>query len=681
MKKNINILLVITCLLMGTEVAFAQSNTLQKANDYFEQAEYTQSIELYKKVLKKNESDKVALEQIAHAYRLLNRFDEAEQWYQKAMIFNSNNALLKFHYAQALMVNGKYTEAAKYFNEYAQKVPYDSRGAKFAESCRNMTIQQQDTYMYHLQEPSFNSAANDLSPSFYKESIVFATIQGNNTSIYQTKTKNNQWETPNLFAGINNNDSYEGAISFNKAGNKMYFSRNVGTEGNTNRLKIFEADLVGNQWSNIRELPFNSNFYSAGYPALSADGLTLYFSSDMPGGYGGSDLYASFYENGTWSNPMNLGSTVNTEGNEMYPFVHSNGALYFASNGLGGLGGFDIFGATEINNTKWKVENVGAPINSSSNDFGLILTDDFKIGYFASNRKGGKGNIDIYQITINEAKAAEMIAKSASQSSLHTFQTNYIKSKNTAEKTTESNEIFSTKKYLLQKDLKLVLVGIVLSKDTKEPVEGARVVLEDLANTHKQEFITQNDGNFYFKLEAERQYKLFQINNNGTIETFKNISTINKDETQILHAVLESSSTSVNLVKTEQNASLQSYHTQTSPQRDTFNVNESAERAMSSTYNNGPYSDSQLVFKIQIGAFRQKLDVNSQFLNKVKGEVETEKTRNGLIRYMMGKFNDFSDAEQFRIRLLRQGYTKAFVAAYINNVRLDMPVEEVLQRY
>ncbi|MFK7906888.1 MAG: tetratricopeptide repeat protein [Chitinophagales bacterium] len=682
MKKIINISLVIVCLLMGVEVALAQSNTLNKANDYFDHAEYSKSIELYKKVLKKNESDKIALEQIAHAYRLINHSVEAEQWYQRAMVFNSNNSLLKYYYAQALMTNGKYTEAAKYFEEYAQKVPYDQRGKRFAESCRNISNSQLGSEMYQLQKLGFNSTASESNPSFYKGGLVFTSAEAKSVDIYYTQAQNQQWTNPTILVGMDESNQYEGAICFNKSGNKAYFSRNVGRENQTGKshLKMYEADLVGNQWTNVRELPFNDKFYSVAHPALSADGHTLYFSSDMSGGYGGKDLYKSMYENGTWTKPRNLGNTINTEGDEINPFAQPNGALYYASNGLGGFGGFDVFGATPISATKWKTENVGTPINSSSNDFGLILTDDFKLGYFSSNRKGGKGNGDIYQITINEAKAAEMLAKASDESSLHTFSTNYRTSK--GKKIAKS--VFSTEGYMFQKDLKLVLVGIVLNEETKEPIEGAQVILEDLATADKQEFITQNDGNFYFKLEAERKYKLFKMNVDGFAETPKSVSTINSSETQILHAVLESASASINVAKgTPEYNKPQEAHAPipTSSMAETFVLKESEETAMSSTYNNGRYSDSQLVFKIQIGAFRQKLEAGADFLSKAQGNVETEKTRNGLIRYMMGTFDDFTDAEQFRIRLLRKGYTKAFVAAYINNVRLDMPVEEVLQRY
>ena len=684
MKTIINILFIATCILMSVETAFAQSNALKKAGDYFEQAEYSKSIELYKKVLKKDESNKVAMEQIAHAHRLLNQSAEAEYWYQKAMIFNSNKPLLKFHYAQTLMTNGKYLEAAKYFEEYAQKVPYDSRGAKFAESCRNIEELQQDTYMYQVEKFHFNSSGSDVSPSFYEGGILFVSQQANQKTIYSTTNNNGrQWSSPNPLPAANPNHHYEGSFSFNKAGDKVYFTRNVGKENdaNTSHLKMYEANVVGNQWTNVREMSFNNNFYSVGSPSISANGRTLYFSSNMPGGYGGMDIYVSLYENGTWTKPQNLGKNINSEGDEVQPFVHPNGALYFASNGLGGFGGFDLFGAVRTNSIKWEVKNVGAPINSSNDDLGLILTGDFQKGYLSSNRKGGKGNFDIYQISINEAKAAEMLAKTPSSSSLHTFQTNYLKSKNKKAESSTFHAII--KKYNLQRDLKLVLVGIVLNEETKEPIEGAQVMLEDLVSTEKQKFVTQKDGNFYFKLEAERQYKLFKVNSDGSTDPPTDISTVNKDETQILHAVLEStSSASNNLNNNQQDIPLQAKDlTPADPNTDVFKVNKSVERAMSSTYNNGRYSDSQLVFKIQIGAFRQKLDANSDFLSKVRGEVETEKTRNGLIRYMMGKFDDFANAEQFRIRLLRQGYTKAFVAAYINNVRLDMPVEEVLQRY
>lgn len=670
MKKIINILLVIACILMSVEVAFAQSNILNKANDYFQQAEYAKSIEFYKKILKKNDTDKVALEQIAHAYRLMGQFAEAGHWYQKAMVFNSNNPLLKFHYAQTLMTNGKYAEAEKYFEEYAQKVPYDSRGKKFAESCRNIKSFEQDSYMYQLQKLKLNSSREELFPSFYKDGVVFHVTEGHNNASYFSQRNGNQLGMPNGLAIIPSNFQLEGALSFDRNSNKVYLSRNTSIENNTQSVSfgIFEAELVGNQLANIRPLSFNNAYYSISSPSISADGKTLYFSSDMPGGFGGQDLYSSTFQNGNWSKPRNLGSSINTEGDENYPYVHQNGTLYFASNGLGGFGSFDVFGAVHTNANKWETKNVGAPINSSSDDFGLILTNDFQTGYFSSNRKGGQGKHDMYQININEAKAAEMLARASDASSLNTFQTNYSKSKHNKEKTAKEYEMTSILKYKLKGNLKLVLVGIVLNKETKEPIEGAEVILEDLVSSDKQQFTTQKDGNFYFKLEAERQYSLFKIGRDGLAEAPVSISTVNKDETEILHAVLESTSSTFD--ESEDRTLV-----------DVFEMNESPPTKVSSTYSNGPYSDSQIVFKIQIGAFRQKLDANSDFLGKIRGEVDTEKTRSGLIRYMMGNFNDFGDAETFRIQLLRQGYTKSFVAAYINGVRLDMPVEEVLQRY
>ncbi len=667
MKKIINILLVIACILMSVEVAFAQSNILNKANDYFQQAEYAKSIEFYKKILKKNDTDKVALEQIAHAYRLMGEFAEAGHWYQKAMIFNSNNPLLKFHYAQTLMTNGKYAEAERYFEEYAQKVPYDSRGKKFAESCRNIKSFEQDSYMYQLQKLKLNSSHTDLFPSFYKAGIVFHVAEGSNSTSYFSQKNGNQWGMPSSFTIMPSNFQLEGALSFDRNSNKVYFSGNTSIENNT-QFGVFEAELVKNQLTSVRPLSFNNSYYSASSPSISVDGQTLYFASDMPGGFGGQDLYSSTFQNGAWSKPRNLGSSINTEGDENYPYIHQNGTLYFASNGLGGFGSFDVFGAVHTSSNKWEAKNVGAPINSSSDDFGLILTDDFQTGYFSSNRKGGQGKHDIYQININEAKAAEMLARASDASSLNTFQTNYSKSKLKNEGAAKKYEMTSILKYKLKGNLKLVLVGIVLSKETKEPIEGAEVVLEDLVSSDKQQFTTQKDGNFYFKLEAERQYNLFKIGRNGLAEAPVSISTVNKDETEILHAVLESTSSTFS--ETEDKTLV-----------DVFEMNESPITEVSSTYSNGRYSDSQIVFKIQIGAFRQKLDANADFLSRIRGEVDTEKTRSGLIRYMMGNFNDFGDAEKFRIQLLRQGYTKSFVAAYINGVRLDMPVEEVLQRY
>jgi outer membrane protein OmpA-like peptidoglycan-associated protein len=206
-------------------------------------------------------------------------------------------------------------------------------------------------------------------------------------------------------SGSINSKYHEGPAAFFKDGSKVLFTRNNMTNGSVKKssdgiikLKLYMGEAKKDGWGNISELPFNSNEYSTGHPALSPDEKLLFFASDMPGGYGGTDIYVSRYDGTNWSAPINLGKEVNTKGNEMFPFVDDKGNLYFSSDGHPGLGELDIFfsqmdGVTQ----KGRVTNLGAPINSSKDDFG-ILTDGLRqTGYFSSNRKRGGNDDDIYK--------------------------------------------------------------------------------------------------------------------------------------------------------------------------------------------------------------------------------------------------------------------------------------------
>ncbi len=204
-----------------------------------------------------------------------------------------------------------------------------------------------------------------------------------------------------------NSKYHEGPVAFFKDGNKMLFTRNNYNDGRygkskegINKLKLYTADLVNDEWKNTKELPFNNNEYSTGHPSLSKDDKLLYFVSDMPGGMGGTDIYVAKYDNGNWSAPLNLGPAINTKGNEMFPFVDEKGNLYFSSDGHSGLGDLDIFYAKLLDGVlAKKATNLGAPINSSKDDFGVITDGERKNGFFSSNRKNGGSDDDIYRFT------------------------------------------------------------------------------------------------------------------------------------------------------------------------------------------------------------------------------------------------------------------------------------------
>ncbi|WP_234733143.1 tetratricopeptide repeat protein [Tellurirhabdus bombi] len=205
-----------------------------------------------------------------------------------------------------------------------------------------------------------------------------------------------------------NSKYHEGPVAFSKDFNRVYFTRNStkGSKDGITKLKIYAARNGAKNWELERELSFNSDDYSCGHPTLSADDKMMIFASDMPGGFGGVDLYVTRYEKGRWSKPVNLGEKINTKGNEMFPFLDESGNLYFSSDGLPGLGELDIFYAQlTVDAVVEKIQNLGAPINSSKDDFGIITDGQQHKGYFCSNRRRGGADDDIYRFQRKKEKS------------------------------------------------------------------------------------------------------------------------------------------------------------------------------------------------------------------------------------------------------------------------------------
>lgn len=270
---------------------------------------------------------------------------------------------------------------------------------------------QKDNFLV-VRAPFSNSGSDEFSPAWYKGGVIFCSnmksgaLQGFSTKdnkpffkLYYADTSRNNRES-RLVPGDVNSHLNNGPATFSPKGDTMYFSRNLFVGGNFrdvtgpgNKLGLFYAVLKNGIWTNVTELRFNDNSWNITTPCLSPDGKTLYFASDKPDGFGGSDLYASVWKNGYWDNPVNLGNVVNTAGNEAYPFVNEHGDLFFSSDGHKGKGGKDIF-FTTFADTSWITPvDLNSPVNSGANDFGFITDNIMGKGYFSSDR--GK-MLDIY---------------------------------------------------------------------------------------------------------------------------------------------------------------------------------------------------------------------------------------------------------------------------------------------
>ena len=261
-----------------------------------------------------------------------------------------------------------------------------------------------------------NSPNLEFSPAFYQNGIVFASSRYNSGErdekinetyfelFYAELDEAGQPLAPREFSLRVNSHLHEGPVTFSRDWKTMYFTRNnidkgqrkANSKGKT-VLKIYEARKGTNDWKEVAELPFNNDEYNVAHPSLTADGKQLYFASDMPNGFGGMDLYVvNRLADGSWSGPVNLGKKINTEGNELFPFIHSSGNLFFTSDGYKGHGGLDIYMVNLTDAKKKKVYNLGEPFNSEEDDLGMIVSPDGHRGYFSSARTGGQGKDDIY---------------------------------------------------------------------------------------------------------------------------------------------------------------------------------------------------------------------------------------------------------------------------------------------
>ena len=385
----------------------------EKANEYYSLSDYKRAINLYLIVLEKADKDTTILFKIANSFRLLNDPKNAEEWYRKAMIVSGNkiNSSNKLYFAQVLTINGKYDEALHWFKDYYKTAPAsDLRAKEAVKSLENISSLYYDTTFYVAYPVNINTKYAEFGACFYKDGIIFLSDRNLAKSGFLLRyfsildPEGNLSEPVQFITGIKT-EYNEGPVSFYNHYQNMIFSQNA-TSAVINKKRTSEIPLQliqahqnsDNTWVTDTILSFVNKKYSFTQPSVSSDGQTIYFSSNMPGGYGGTDIYMSKLQNTKWSAPVNLGDKINTPGDEMFPYIFKDSVLYFSSNGHGGLGGLDIF---KINvNRSGQLETIGFPVNSPNDDFGIILNKDGLGGYFSSNRANGAGADDIYRFKV-----------------------------------------------------------------------------------------------------------------------------------------------------------------------------------------------------------------------------------------------------------------------------------------
>ena len=477
MKKAVYI---IVCLLLTAVAAGCRTPKLSEADAQFQRGEYYDASVTYKKVynkLRKKEErpqrGEVAFK-MGRCYRLLNMSARASAAFQNALRYEYPDSTTHFMLAQALHADGKYAAALRSYDKYLEFCPDDSLAINCAEGCRTaQEIRARGSRYVVKQAKLFNSRRADFCPMYlgadcdqiyYTSTTEKATgdkkseITGmkNADVFFSKKNEKGEWERPEPVEGELNTEFDEGIVAFSPDAQTMYLTKARRELNAPTSVEIYTSTRSDAKWSAPVKFEITADTLSTfGHPAVSPDGEYLYFVSDMPGGYGGKDIWRISLKERQGS-LVNLGPDINTEGNDDFPYVRSDGSLYFSSDGHPGMGGLVIFRATAVGDPadlRWKVENMGFPINSAGDDFGITFGKG-EDGFFSSNRGDARGYDHIYSFEYDPVR--------------------------------------------------ITIEGLVMDKD-EEPVKNAiiRIVGNDGSN---QKEVARDDGSFSFALQRGVKY-------------------------------------------------------------------------------------------------------------------------------------------------------------------------------
>jgi len=414
--KNFNYLILL--LFIGNSfMASAQNGKQKKADKLYNDLAYIEAVDVYKELVEKDFNTVYNKGQLGDSYLKLRSPENAVFYYADVVKDTTVSPEFYFKYAQALRGVKRYDESKEWLRKYRT---VGKNKAEIDEILSKNIADFKIKENYKLEKVKFNSSFSDFGAYEHNGVLYYVSAKDDGMS---KRNKVYSWngepfldvyevdvnmETSSSAKGEINTVLHEGPLSITKDGKYMYFTRNNylnNKEGKkdknqTNNLKLYRATNNSNTWGEVMELPFNDNSYSVGNPSLSTDGKILYFVSDMPNGFGGSDLYkVTILENNTFGTPVNLGNKINTSLDESFPFMAKDSILYFSSNGHAGLGLMDVF-KVDLSSGSMEITNLGEPINSNLDDFSYFQKSDSNLGYFASNREGGVGSDDIYSFNL-----------------------------------------------------------------------------------------------------------------------------------------------------------------------------------------------------------------------------------------------------------------------------------------
>jgi len=525
----------------------------KKANRLYDEKAFGDAIEYYTRARKQIESEPELLSKLGDCYRFTKNNKGQLDCYGTLCQNGNAQPIQELYYAHALMESGSTEQARDFFSKYQN----DERGKRMLKAIEKAESYKRNESEYQVSSSKFNSVQNDIGAVKYRDEVVFVSNRnpspwvnrqsswnsGGYFNIYKTNASGQQ--KPVKWGGAMSSKYHDGPISFNSNYSMAYITRN----GNYNedavdkkiyKLKIIEASLTGD--GKETELGFNKPDYDFCHPSISANDSVLYFASNMPGGFGGMDIYkVKRDEFGFWGQPENMGEKINTPGNEIFPFAAKSGALYFSSDGQDGLGGLDIYIAKLKEDRITSVYNVGTPINTKDDDFAFYLDETGKSGYLSSNRKHGGMDDDIFEVKItgdprygkpatlimvdkkdnhkldsvevvingetlysDTAGKVSVILEEEPDYGLLLSRSLYLPEQDSIHPKTISDEQF-VKTYTLELDPKLAINGRVIDSKTGQSLDDVRIRITDiLTNAEVQTHYTKSDGAYYQTFKGKR---------------------------------------------------------------------------------------------------------------------------------------------------------------------------------
>ncbi|MFD1063388.1 OmpA family protein [Winogradskyella litorisediminis] len=486
MKKLFKYILAIT-LIQGSFLANSQERKVESVSEEYDKFAYLETSKVLLEVAENGYRSKEMLQKLANSFYFQNKMKEASRWYGELFKLTTDvDSEYYFRYALALKGAKNYEKSDEWMEKFNQKNPSDTRAKSFIarRDYRKQIQQNSKSNSVVVENLDFNSEYSDFGTAIYDGTLVFASSRDNDEKTYQWNGQpyldlfkvygynDGDFSDATEYSSKINTKFHESSVAFMPDGNTIFFTRNnyfknkarKGDDG-VNKLKLFRATKNENgNWDDISPIHFNSDEYSVAHPTINKEGTRLYFASDMDGTIGDSDIWVvDINADRTLGTPRNLGNSINTEGPDSFPFVNSEGDLYYSTKGIPGLGGYDIFvvrsADEKIGNNvtdNYVVTNIGEPFNSSADDFGFYENIENENGFFTSNREGGAGDDDIYSFRPS--------------------------------------------------DCSQVVRGNVRNAQTGELLPGATVVLSDTEGNELERVVVASDAAYMFNVDCDKQY-------------------------------------------------------------------------------------------------------------------------------------------------------------------------------